>query len=36
MARPSLLMMSARRRLTGALLPVVLLWLAVWWALSST
>jgi len=36
MKRASLLTMSARRRVAGALLPVALLWLAVAWALSST
>jgi hypothetical protein len=36
MKRASLLTISARRRLAGALLLVALLWLAVWWALSST
>ncbi len=35
MTPPSLLMMSARRRVAAAVLPLALLWLGVAWALGA-
>lgn len=32
---PSLLRMSARERLTLAAIAVIVLWAAIWWALSQ-